>query len=316
MTYTETPASRTYARGIEAAPAELIRARPDRAVTGFAPGGRVSTHLWGANPSVFRGHGMEYAESRAYQPGDAPRMIDWRLTARSGKTWTKLYHEERERPVFLLVDLRAPMQFGTRRRFKAHLAAEIAAMLAWTGHDGGDRVGAMVMTRDGLVEIPPSRTRAALVGLIHRLSEATYLGAPEGTEPGLARTLKRLARVCRPGTLAFVISDFADFGTEGTSAVDTELQRLSRRAHVTCIEIHDRMEAALPAHGGRFSDGTEVVDVAGLGKADRARHAETFAARRDRLRTLSARLGMALHSLSTEDDASSILAPHARRPAA
>ena len=304
--------ARDYAPGIEAAPAELIRARPDRAVTGFAPGGRVSTHLWGANPSVFRGHGMEYAESRAYQPGDEPRSIDWRLTARSDRTWTKLYHEERERPVFLLVDLRTPMQFGTRKRFKAHLAAEVAAMLAWVGHDGGDRVGAEILTRAGLVEIPPARTRAALVGLIHRLSAGTLIDAPTGPEPGLARTLKRLARVCRPGTLAFVISDFADFGPE----VETELQRLARRAHVTCIEIHDRMEIALPTQGGRLSDGTAAVAVAGLSRADRTRHAEAFAARRERLRALSARLGMALHSLSTEDAARSILAPAAARRSA
>ena len=131
----------SFAPGIEISPAELILARPDRAITGFAPGGRVSTHMWGANRSVFHGRGMEYAESRAYQPGDDIRTIDWRLTARSNEVHTKLFHEERERPVYLLLDLRAMMQFGTKNRFKAHLAAEIAAMLAWVGIDGGDRVG-------------------------------------------------------------------------------------------------------------------------------------------------------------------------------
>jgi uncharacterized protein (DUF58 family) len=304
--------SHDYAQGIEAAPGELIRARPDRTVTGFAPGGRVSTHLWGANRSVFRGRGMEYSESRAYQPGDEPRAIDWRLTARSGETWTKLYHEERERPVYLLIDLRSSMQFGTRTRFKAHLAAELAAALAWTGHDGGDRVGATILTRTGLVEIAPSRSRAALLGLLKRISDGTLLATEPGTETPMAVALKRLTRVCRPGTLAFIISDFNDLD----AAEERELRRLSRRAHVTCIALFDRMEAALPEHGGKLSDGRAAVAVTRLTKGARDRHAESFAARRARLTALCAQLGMACHWLSTEDAAHSVLVPRKARAAA
>ncbi|MCU4653297.1 DUF58 domain-containing protein [Roseibacterium sp. SDUM158016] len=304
--------SRDYAQGIEAAPADLIRARPDRSITGFAPGGRVSTHLWGANRSVFRGRGMEYAESRAYQPGDEPRAIDWRLTARSGETWTKLYHEERERPVYLLIDLRRSMQFGTRTRFKAHLAAEIAATLAWTGHDGGDRVGATILTRSGLVEVAPSRSRAALLGLLKRISDGTLLAAETGGEAAMDAALKRLTRVCRPGTLAFVISDFADLD----ASEERELRRLSRRAHVTCIAVFDRMEAGLPRRGGKLSDGRAAVSVGGLSAAARDRHAQDFAKRRERLAALCARLGMACHWLSTEDAAASVLMPRARRATA
>ena len=304
--------SRDYAPGIEAAPGELIRARPDRALTGFAPGGRVSTHLWGANRSVFRGRGMEYAESRVYQPGDEPRAIDWRLTARSDATYTKLYHEERERPVFLLIDLRASMQFGTRKRFKAHLAAEIGAMLAWTGHDGGDRVGATILTRNGLVEVAPSRSRAALLGLIKRLSDGTLIEGADGHETDMAQALRRLTRVCRPGSLVFIVSDFN--GLDGEE--ERELRRLSQRAHVTCIALYDRMEAALPTRGGKLSDGLAAVSVTGIGAALRERHASDFATRRARLTALCGRLGMACHFLSTEDEAKSILVPRARRAAA
>ncbi|MEC9196644.1 MAG: DUF58 domain-containing protein [Pseudomonadota bacterium] len=304
--------TRDYAQGIEAAPSELIRARPDRSITGFAPGGRVSTHLWGANRSVFRGRGMEYAESRAYQPGDEPRAIDWRLTARSGETWTKLYHEERERPVFLLIDLRSTMQFGTRTRFKAHMAAEIAAALAWTGHDGGDRVGATILTRTGLVEVAPSRSRAALLGLLKRVSDGTLLGVEASGEVPMATALKRLTRVCRPGTLAFIISDFADLD----AAEERELRRLSRRAHVSCIALYDRMEADLPDRGGKLSDGSAAVAIAGLARVARDRHAQDFTARRTRLTALCARLGMACHWLSTEDKAQSVLLPRKGRAAA
>jgi uncharacterized protein (DUF58 family) len=304
--------SRDYAKGIEAAPAELIRARPDKSMTGFAPGGRVSTHLWGANRSIFRGRGMEYAESRAYQPGDEPRAIDWRLTARAGRTYTKLYHEERERPVYLLVDLREAMQFGTRRRFKARLAAEIASMLAWTAHDGGDRIGAALLTRSGLVEVAPSRSRSALLALLGRLSDATLLDATTGDEPGMAEALRRLTRLCRPGTLAFVISDFADL--DGT--VERELRRLSRRAHVTCIALHDPMEAVLPPRGGRISDGTLAISMNQIGASELDSHTRSFDARMTRLAALCGQLGMARHALTTEDEANSILVPRARRMSA
>ncbi|KNG95036.1 hypothetical protein ATO11_04115 [Pseudaestuariivita atlantica] len=290
-----------------------MRARPDRSVTGFAPGGRVSTHLWGANRSVFRGRGMEYAESRAYQPGDEPRSIDWRLTARSDTTYTKLYHEERERPVYLLIDLRSPMHFGTRRRFKSNLAAEIAALLAWTGHDGGDRVGATILTRSGLVEVAPSRSRASVLGMLKRVSDATLLDAEQdGAEPSMATALKRLTKVCRPGSLVFVVSDFSDLD----AATEREFRRLTRRANVTCISIHDRMEEALPATGGRLSDGSGAIGVTSLTRAARERHSAGFAERNARLNALAGHLGMAFHSLSTEDEAQSILFPHRRRAVA
>jgi uncharacterized protein (DUF58 family) len=301
--------AREFAPGVEAAPSELIHARPDKTQTGFAPAGRVSTHLWGANRSVFRGRGMEYAESRAYSPGDEPRTIDWRHTARTGRTYTKLYHEERERPVFLLVDLREAMQFGTVRRFKAHLAAEIAAMLAWTAHDGGDRVGALILTRRGLDEVAPSRSRAALLALLRRLSDGTLTDMEPGNEPDMANALKRLTKVCRPGTLVFVVGDFADLD----GAVETEFQRLSRRAHVTCIALHDRMEADLPPRGGRISDGASAISVTRLGTPDRSRHHESFADRQTRLANLCGRLGMARHVLSTADEAKSILVPRTGR---
>jgi len=302
-----------YAKGIEASPSELIRARPDRSVTGFAPGGRVSTHLWGANRSVFRGRGMEYAESRAYQPGDEPRAIDWRLTARSDTTYTKLYHEERERPVYLLIDMRKTMHFGTRKRFKSHLAAEVAAMLAWTGHDGGDRVGATILSRAGLVEVAPSRSRPALLALLKRVSDATLLDAePAEAVPDMATSIKRLTKVCRPGSLVFVVSDFADLD----AATEREFRRLTRRATVTCISIHDRMEEALPTSGGRLSDGNGAIGVTSLSRAARERHRATYNERNARLNVLAGRLGMSFHILSTEDDAETILYPHKRRAAA
>ncbi len=298
----------TYAQGAEISPAELIRARPHRAISGFAPGGRVSTHMWGANRSIFHGRGMEYAESRAYQPGDDLRSIDWRLTARSSEVHTKLFHEERERPVYLLLDLRAMMQFGTKVRFKSHLAAEIAAMLAWVGLDGGDRVGGFILTRQGLLEFPAARTRTAMLVFLHAVSEATRLDQPTGAEVPLAAALRKLRHLCRPGSLAFIISDFNDHGPEQ----ERELRRLTHRAHVTMIHVHDPLDSRLPPQGGRLSDGAAVLAIGQMNRTDLNAHAQAFANRQAALQTIARKTGMAWHSIATSGDPKALL--HPQRP--
>ena len=296
-------------KGIVATLPELVRVRPQRGLTGFAPSGRVATHQWGANRSVYRGRGMEFAESRLYQPGDDVKSIDWRVTARTGQTHTKLFQEERERPIVILTDMRAMMQFGTRNRFKSNLAAELAAMMAWTGHDGGDRVGGLVMTRDGLRDFPAARTRRSVLGLLEALSEETRLERPIGTEATLAHALRRLRHRNRPGTLAFVISDFSDFGDES----EKELRHLAVNAHVTNIQVSDPFDAALPPRGGRLTDGEHALAVSALGGRKLERYAHEFEARKERLETVSRHHGMVCHFLQTPDDPSWILHPHLNR---
>lgn len=298
--------------GITATLPDLIRARPVRGLTGFAPSGRVSTHQWGANRSMFLGRGMEFADSRAYQPGDDVRSIDWRVTARTGQTHTKLFQEERERPVHILLDLRAMMQFGSRVRFKSHLAAEVAAQLAWVGHDGGDRVGGLILTRAGLRDFRAARTRRAVLRFLEAIAEETLPERIAGDEVSLAHGLRRLRRVCRPGTLAFVISDFNDFG-DNTAR---ELRRLSAHAHVTNIQITDALDAALPPHAGRISNGDVAVALNAVKPRDLDAYAEAFSARHARLAQLSRQNGMAFHALTTPDAAASILHPIGQRSAA
>lgn len=296
-------------KGIVATLPELVRVRPQRGLTGFAPSGRVATHQWGANRSVYRGRGMEFAESRIYQPGDDVKSIDWRVTARTGQAHTKLFQEERERPIVILTDMRAMMQFGTRNRFKANLAAEVAAMMAWTGHDGGDRVGGLVMTREGLRDFRASRTRRALLGFLEVLSEETRLERPMGPEATLAHALRRLRHRNRPGTLAFVISDFSDFDDDA----ETELRHLAVNAHVTNIQISDPFDAALPPRGGRLTDGEHALAVSALGGRKLEKYAQQFEARRARLELVSRHHGMVCHFLQTQDDPGWILHPHLNR---
>ncbi len=296
--------------GIVAELNELIRIRPSKAVTGFAPSGKVSTHQWGSNQSVFKGRGMEFAESRGYQIGDDVRNIDWRVTARTGKTHTKLFQEERERPVHLLVDMRPMMQFGTRVRFKSNLSAMVSAQLAWVGHDGGDRVGGHIVTSDGITDFRSARTRRAVLRFLEALSLNTHLTSDNENNknqkqpPTLAQGIHRLRKSCRPGTLVFIVSDFSDFD-EHTAK---ELVRLAKHTHVTAIQINDALDQSLPPQG-RLTDGQSVVALGALSKQQLALYEQAYQHRQQQLDKICRQNGIVLHHLQTSDDPSVVLKP-------
>lgn len=306
--------------GIVASVAELVALRGDAARLDASPRGRVRTLHAGAYASAFRGRGMEFDETRAYQPGDDVRAIDWRVTARTGRVHTKLFHEERERPVLLLVDQRPHMRFGTRDAFKSVVAARAAATVAWAARDRGDRVGGLIVTdgplRRGLHA--PQRSRARLLHFFSALSDATasHERAGTGSERAalarradlpphpLADALSLLARTSRPGTLLWVISDFVDLDDDAAR----QLSHLARRCQVACVLVHDALECALPSSDAyRVSDGTRVLELPTGSRRWREEYAARFAARRERLETLCRERGMGFVALRTGDDASALL---------
>lgn len=302
--------------GLVASLDELVAARPGAGVGGFAPGGKVRTHQFGGHRSAFRGRGMEFDEVRAYQPGDDIRTIDWRVTARTGKAHTKLFQEERERPVLLLVDTRRAMRFGTRDCFKSVLAARAAAVLTWVAIAGGDRVGGVVLTPFELAAFRPERSRRRILHFIKAVAEATSQGfgledAGTMAEPALSEALARLRGAARPGTLVFLASDFADFD----AAAARELNRLGHASQVTAIFTHDPLEARLPPRGSyRISDGAAVARL-DAGREDLATaYAARFAARRARIETFCRQHGMAFVPLETGQDAADILHPERLGP--
>ena len=132
---------------------------------------RVSSLQTGAYVSHFRGRGMEFDESRPYQPGDDPRSIDWRVTARSTTAYTKLFREERERPVLVVVDLRANMHFATQGCFKSVNASRAAALLSWAAHHRGDRLGGLIFGDTTHRELKPKLGRQAALRYVHELVE-------------------------------------------------------------------------------------------------------------------------------------------------
>ena len=281
--------------GIVATVDELVRQRGTAGPLKLTPEGAVRTLQSGPFRSAYRGRGMEFDESRAYQPGDDIRAIDWRVTARTGRVHTKLFHEERERPVLLLVDARPMMRFGTRDCFKSVFAARIAATLAWAARDAGDRVGAFVMMGTATMQFPPHRDRGRLLRLFQGLSAATADTC--GVESvSLSEQIARLRRVARPGTLIFVVSDFHDFDDDA----EKELARVSMHCDIACVHVYDALEAAAPESPGyRVSDGERVLALAGFDRRWQREYREGFEARRGRVESFCRRHGETFISLRT-----------------
>ncbi len=200
----------------------------------------------GSHHSQFRGRGMDYQESRIYQAGDDIRNMDWRVTARAGKPHTKLYQEERERPVVLVVDFNPGMFFGSVNTLKSVLAAKTATLIAWSVASRGDRIGALILNSTHQ-ELPPKTGKRGVLQLIREL---VIHGNPEkGLSPNTEHShvsmndeLKRLRRLAKPGSLVFLISDFYDINEE-TAA---HLQQISRHNDIQAIQIVDPLELAPP----------------------------------------------------------------------
>ena len=287
------------------AAAERLRLRPPPARRG-APGAHAGTR---------RGRGIEFEELRPYEAGDDIRAIDWRVTARSGRVHTRVFREERARPVFLLVDQRREMFFGSRRALKSVQAVHAAALLAWAALAGGDRVGGLLIGEHGQHEVRPRRDHRTVLELLQSCTEFNHrLGIPGPAAPAATLTpaFAALRRVVRPGAMVIVISDFA--GWDADSA--RELHLLGRHVEACAIHVHDPLERALPAAGVALAgDGERRVTLDCGDEPTRRRHREAFehlsgAAARD-----FARIGAAFLALPTDACASGVLAAAFRGPA-
>ena len=172
----------------------------------------------GGHRSHLRGRGMEFAEFRPYQAGDDIRAIDWHLTARKNKAFTRLYQEEIEQPVFLLVDQRSGMYFGSRLRFKSVLAAEAATLLVWATLKRQDRVGGMILGSSRQDIIRPARREQSALRFIHALDRACHDLTRHEAEPGIRTSLleatRELRRLAPAGSLCYLISDWHELDTE------------------------------------------------------------------------------------------------------
>ena len=199
----------------------------------------VNAALAGQYHSAFKGRGMEFEEVRPYQPGDDVRGIDWNVTARAGEPYIKIYREERELTVMLLVDVSPSGLFGSVGQYKIDVAAEMCAVLAFSAIRSNDKVGLVLFTDDVEKFIPPNKGQRHVLRVIREL----LYHQPKGKGTNIAQALRYLDQVTVRRTVCFLVSDFqaADY--------DRELRIAKRRHDLIPVSITDPREIELPNVG-------------------------------------------------------------------
>jgi uncharacterized protein (DUF58 family) len=274
---------------------------------------RVRASASGGHLSPYKGRGVEFDESRPYQPGDDLRTIDWRVTARTGKPHTKVFREERNRPVFVWLDLRRPMMFATRGAYKGVRAAEMAALIAWSAVANGDRLGGLVFSETEHHELRPGLGRRSALRLFKTIAADSFWNHHAGerpTEVDAERALKRLTRVARPGSLIFLLSDFRRLGDDA----ERHLRQLSGHCDLLLVQFFDPVESELPPPGRyRIQSAGRSFTIETGNEAMRRRYHERFEERRAALQSLARLPGVRLIECATSAELRGVLAQQFRQ---
>lgn len=264
---------------------------------------RALSLLVGPNKTNFRGRGIDFEEVRAYHPGDDIRTIDWRVTARSGKAYTKLFQEERERPVLIVIDQRQPMFFGSQHCFKSVLACYLGSLIAWAGLNNNDRVGGLVFGNERHQEVRPRRNRQSALTLIHQMLAfnqqlTRHSGVNLSPAASLETSLVELRRIARPGSAIYIVSDFAGF-SHGDS--QKHLHQLSRHCEITSLYTCDPLERTLPPPGQyTVSDGQQRTLIHTGSHRARQRYRDHFDEQLHLLHQQLGKLGIPLIEVGTD----------------
>jgi uncharacterized protein (DUF58 family) len=289
--------------GVYAELDELIRLQFKARGFSFLPRQPIHSLLAGRHASRIRGRGLNFEELRDYLPGDDPRTIDWKVTARTGAPHVRVYTEERDRPALLVVDQRINMFFGSRVAMKSVVAAQLAALGAWRVFNQGDRVGAMVFDDADLIEVRPHRSRARVMQILQAVVAKNHaLRADLDVEPNagmLNRVLERVSRIAGHDCLVTVISDF--HGADGETR--RLLTRMAEHNDVLAALLYDPTKVE-PLSGGQvvLTDGELQVELdTDKGKTTRDL-AEYFAADLKETKFILAKVGIPVLLIDTVED--------------
>jgi uncharacterized protein (DUF58 family) len=265
-------------------PQMLIQRQAAKALA-YVSHARSIAGISGLHLSKIRGRGIDFEEFRPYQAGDDIRLIDWRATARTGRAVTKVFREERERPVIIAVDQCSSMFFGSQVAFKSVIAAQAAALFCWLAIDNGDRVGGLVFSDTDASLVRPKRSRRSALHLLNQIftfnqklnakKEHTPDSEPQAADfkPGLAHALGQIRRITKPGSTLYVISDFA---TLDETALQY-LNQLSRHNNVVCCMVYDALEESLPTPGVySITDGSSKGSINTHSSKARSRYKQQF----------------------------------------
>jgi len=260
---------------------DLIRIKADARGFSFLPRQPITSLLAGLHASRLRGRGLAFEELRHYVQGDDVRAIDWKATARLRSPHVRVYNEERDRPVLLVVDQRRPMFFGSQRAMKSVTAAEITALGAWRALGAGDRVGGIVFNEDEIVDLRPHHSQTRVLRLLHevaRLNQA--LADPPDTAPGhvtLNHALDAARRCAAHDHLVVLISDL-DGADDDTKRLST---LLAAHNDMLVVGIYDPLGASLQGRPGMVAADRGATYTLPAGAAFAASFQRAFAARLD-----------------------------------
>ena len=289
---------------------DLIKLRFGNSDVKLMSGKKIFSAVTGNYSSRFRGRGMDFQEVRVYQPGDDIRNMDWRVTARTGKPHTKIFEEEREKPVLLVVDNSPGMHFGSRNTFKSVVAARASAILSWSAAANHDRVGGIVFSQDGIHEFRPQGGNRGALRLLKCVSKTqndcidNSVNKDIGRDSRLPEAFIHLRRVARPGSQIIVLSDFSGLDEKTVQQVSM----LSRHNEMIWVFVYDELEANPPQPGTyAISDGVNTGSLNTRDTKFNQRYRDRFNEKLSYLRSICRKYRIHFLTLKTTDDVASIL---------
>lgn len=283
--------------------ADLMRLKHRATGFSFLPRQPVHSLLYGRHASRLRGRGLSFEELRGYVEGDDTRTIDWGATARLRRPYVRVYTQERDRPVVLLIDQRPTMFFGSRRATKSVVAAEVAALAAWRVTSLGDRVGAVLLSPTDVAEIRPEARERAVRRILDATVRANRALSAQAEGTGAAgrfnEGLRLAARMVPHDGLVCLITDGAGADAKTVELVTT----LTAHNDVLLVFVHDPLEASLPDLGPVVvSDGRREIEVDTASNDLRNRFGEAFAERQGRLEAFSRKRAIPVLPIRTDRD--------------
>ncbi|PSU46325.1 DUF58 domain-containing protein [Photobacterium frigidiphilum] len=307
-----TPTLPAHCDGVNLCLAELLQYK-NQAVRWLPPAQSVWSQLNGQHMSRQKGRGMNFSEVRPYQAGDDIRAIDWRVTARTGKTHTKLFTEEREQPVMLLIDISNSMKFGSQLLLKSVQAAHFASLLSWLAVREKDRIGAIIYDGKRLTECKPTARQQGPLRVINALIEAHKTQIPSSSNEQYSQqhhqqssensyslpfsgALKHLHHLCPKGSEIVIISDFYQLAL-------SDKRRLSQLRHhnrIQFVQIHDPLEQGQTSFTGYESvtDNKQSLWLDFSAKKTKEKLSEQYLAHQLFIKDMAQTLAIPLHSLS------------------
>ena len=257
----------------------------------------VKGQLGGQHSSRMRGQGIDFSEFRLYQPGDDVRHIDWRVSARRGKTHSKVFQHEKQRAVFIAVDYSASLFFGTRVAFKSVIAAQAAALLAFSSSEQHDRLHGLLFSGQQTIEFPYQPRHRHVTAFLKKLSDTQQALCHQAND--YQQVIRLLQKRSRSGSLIILISDFAHLHEEHIGL----LRQLNQHNRVIALSITDPFEHALPgAHHYQLSHNEQTLSLNGHDPLLQLDYKNRFQQHQQRLLTIFKQAKVPQLALSTQDD--------------